>query len=129
MTLQESSENYLETILMLSSHGERVRSVDIAHEMEFTRPSVSIAMKKLREKGYIEVDTEGYISLTNPGREIAESMYERHMAISNWLMSLGVEETTARTDACRIEHVISEQSFTAIKKNITEITEGIVNGK
>ena len=116
--LQESSENYLETILMLSNQGSQVRSIDIAHEMEFTRPSVSIAMKKLREKGYIEVNADGYISLTASGREIAESMYERHMAISNWLMSLGVEEAIARTDACRIEHVISEQSFIAIKKTI-----------
>ena len=115
---QESSENYLETILMLNNQGNPVRAVDIANEMDFTRPSVSIAMKKLREKNYITVDADSYISLTESGREIAESMYERHMAISNWLMSLGVDEVTARADACKMEHVTSDQSFIAIKKSI-----------
>ena len=121
--MKESSENYLETILLLGSEGGRVRSVDIAHELDFTRPSVSIAMKKLREQGHIEVDAEGYISLTKSGRRVAESMYERHMLITDWLCSLGVDESIAREDACRIEHVISEQSFLAIKKAATK--EGI----
>lgn len=116
--LQESSENYLETILVLSKQEGRVRSVDIANELDFTRPSVSIAMKKLREKGYIVVDSDGYIKLTESGHEIAESMYERHMLISDWLISMGVDDKTAMDDACRIEHVISEQSFLAIKKKI-----------
>ena len=116
--LQESSENYLETILVLSKQGKRVRSVDIANELDFTRPSVSIAMKKLRENAYIEIDSEGYISLTGSGQEIAESMYERHMLISDWLISLGVDKKTAMDDACRIEHVISEQSFLAIRSQI-----------
>lgn len=118
MKAQESSENYLEAIFMLSRHGTPVRSVDIANELDFTRPSVSIAMKKLRENKLIKVDSEGYITLTKKGREVAESMYERHMLISNWLISLGVDEKTAMDDACRMEHVISEQSFLAIKEHI-----------
>jgi len=116
--LQESSENYLETILVLGKDGKRVRSVDVASAMEFTRPSVSVAMKKLRENGYVEVDADGYIILTASGREIAESMYERHTLLSNWLISLGVDNETAMEDACRMEHVISEQSFLAIKSSI-----------
>ena len=120
-TLQESSENYLETILILSQEYSQVRSIDIANELDFTRPSVSIAMKKLRENGLIEVDPEGYITLTTEGRKIAESMYERHMLISNWLISLGVDERTAMDDACRMEHVISEQSFLAIKEHIAKV--------
>ena len=114
--MQESSENYLETILLLSRPGNKVRAVDIAGAMDFTRPSVSIAMKKLRENSLIEVDSDGYITLTDNGRKIAESMYERHMLISNLLISLGVDDKTAMEDACRIEHVISEQSFLAIKE-------------
>ena len=116
--LQESSENYLETILILSRDDNRVRSVNIAGALDFTRPSVSIAMKKLRENGLIVVDSEGYITLTEEGRKIAESMYERHTLISDWLISLGVDEKNAKDDACRMEHVISEQSFLAIKSHI-----------
>jgi len=115
MNPRESSENYLETILMLSRKGA-VRSIDIANELDFSRPSVSIAMKKLRESDFIEVDADGFIILTENGHKIAESMYERHMLISNWLISLGVDETVALDDACRMEHVISEQSFLAIKR-------------
>ena len=111
----ESSENYLETILMLSRQGKAVRSIDIVNELDYTRPSVSVAMKKLRTGGLIQVDPDGYITLTEEGRQIAESMYERHQVISNWLISIGVDEKTALDDACRIEHVISEQSFLAIK--------------
>ena len=116
--VHESSENYLETILMLSRNGNRVRSIDIVNELEYTRPSVSVAMKKLRASGYISVDADGYITLTEAGRTIAESMYERHMIISNWLISLGVEPPQAREDACKMEHVISEQSFSAIKRYV-----------
>ena len=123
MKQHESSENYLEAILMLSRDGKRVRSIDVANELDFTRPSVSIAMKKLRESAMIEVDPDGFISLTEKGLEIAESMYERHMLISNWLISLGVDEKTALDDACRMEHVISEQSFLVIKK----LAEGVKN--
>lgn len=120
-TLQESSENYLETILVLSRENSQVRSVDIASALDFTRPSVSVAMKKLRENCLIEVDTDGYIVLTEKGRKIAESVYERHMLISIWLITLGVDEKIARDDACRIEHVISEQSFLAIKRHIKSV--------
>lgn len=119
--IQESTENYLETILVLSKQGSQVRSVDIANELDFTRPSVSVAMKKLRERGYIEVSPDGYITLTPPGLEIAESMYDRHMVISNWLISLGVETEIALDDACRMEHVISEHSFLAIKKHVENL--------
>ena len=118
---QESSENYLETILMLSRLSGSVRSIDIVNELEYTRPSVSVAMKKLRESGFIEMDSEGHITLTDTGRKIAESMYERHLIISNWLISMGVDEKTALEDACRMEHVISEHSFLAIK-NYVEAT-------
>ncbi|MCL2400616.1 MAG: metal-dependent transcriptional regulator [Defluviitaleaceae bacterium] len=103
---------------MLSSHGSSVRSIDIVNELDYTRPSVSVAMKKLRESGFIEVNTEGYITLTEAGLKIAESMYERHQIISNWLISMGVDEKTALDDACRMEHVISEQSFLAIKNHV-----------
>lgn len=117
MKAQESTENYLETILILSQNGNKVRSVDIAGELDYTKPSVSAAMKKLRLEGHIKVDG-GYISLTDSGRKIAESMYERHVVISDWLIFLGVDKQTAVDDACRIEHVISEQSFAAIKEHI-----------
>ncbi|MCL1998932.1 MAG: metal-dependent transcriptional regulator, partial [Turicibacter sp.] len=111
---RESSEDYLEAILMLSFDGA-VRSVDVANQLNFTRSSVSIAMKKLKESNLIEIN-DGYIKLTPTGKKIAETVYERHTFIANWLISLGIERQTAITDACRIEHVISEQSFLAIKK-------------
>lgn len=119
MKIQESAENYLETILILSKNGNPVRSVDISAELDYTKPSVSVAMKKLRLDGYIKVDSNGFITLTDRGKTVAESMYERHQIISNWLVSLGIDEKTAIEDACRIEHVISEQSFLAIKKYCT----------
>lgn len=119
MKIQESAENYLETILMLSHKQGNVRSIDIAHELEFKKPSVSVAMKNLRENGYINVDDNGYITLTPSGREIAETMYERHIFLSTWLAKLGVDEKTAVEDACKIEHVISKASFDAIKKHVT----------
>jgi len=118
MKIQESAENYLETILILSKNGGRVRSVDISMELDYTKPSVSVAMKKLRADGYIIVDDSGNISLTDSGRKIAESIHERHLIISDWLVSLGVDRVTAGEDACRMEHVISEQSFEAIKNFI-----------
>ena len=116
--MRESMENYLETILILSHSGEPIRSIDIANELDFTRASVSVAMKNLRENGYIEVDSNGYITLTSNGKSIAESMYERHILISDWLIFLGVEKKTAVSDACKMEHVMTEQSFSAIKKHI-----------
>ena len=120
MQIRESAENYLETILILSQRkgkGE-VRSIDIVNELEFSKPSVSVAMKHLRENGYITVDKDGYIRLTHKGLEIAEKMYERHTLLTKWLTALGVDEKTAVEDACRIEHVISDESFEAIKKHI-----------
>ena len=118
MKLHESAENYLETILVLSFKGERVRSIDIVNELDYSKPSVSVAMKNLRTKGYIAMDDEGYITLTDKGRKIADSMYERHIAISDWLVSLGVDKKTAVNDACKMEHAMSEKSFLAIKKHI-----------
>jgi len=120
MKTHESAENYLETILVLSQDGTRIRSIDVVNELDFSKPSVSVAMKNLRENRYIEVDDDGYITLTTEGRRIAESMYERHMLISDWLIYLGVDKKTAVSDACRIEHDLSEQSFTAIQKHIIE---------
>ena len=116
--VNESAENYLETILVLSRKLPVVRSVDIATELDFKKPSVSVAMKKLRENGHITVSPEGYITLTASGKEIAERIYERHTLLSSWLERLGVDPETAAEDACRIEHVISAESFEAIKKHI-----------
>lgn len=119
MQIRESAENYLETILILRQRkgkGE-VRSIDIVNELEFSKPSVSVAMKNLRENGYITVDKDGYIRLTDKGLEIAEKMYERHTLLSQWLIKLGVDEKVAVEDACRMEHVISAESFAAIKKH------------
>lgn len=116
MKINESSENYLETILRLQMRNGKVRAIDIANELDFSKPSVSIAMKNLRENGYIETDTYGHIRLLDKGREIAEKIMERHTLISGWLVSIGVPENIASEDACRIEHVISVESFNAIKK-------------
>ena len=117
MKIQESAENYLEAILMLQNRKGSVRSIDIANELEFSKPSVSVSMKNLRENGYIEVDSDGLISLLPSGRAIAEKIYERHTLISDWLTALGVSPDVAVEDACRIEHVISEESFEAMKKH------------
>lgn len=113
--VNESSENYLETILILSKKLPVVRAVDIANELDFKKSSVSIAMKHLREKKHITVNESGYISLTQAGREIAEMIYERHEFLSHWLEELGVPSKIAVADACKIEHVISKESFGAIK--------------
>ncbi|MCL2855998.1 MAG: metal-dependent transcriptional regulator [Defluviitaleaceae bacterium] len=118
MKAQESTENYLETIYILSQGGDGVRSVDVSGRLNYSRPSVSIAMKKLRMDGYIEIDAKGLITLTDSGQKIAESIYEKHVIISDWLIFLGVDKQTAVDDACRIEHVISEQSFIAIKEHV-----------
>ena len=123
MKINESAENYLETILMLGRQKPQVRSIDIANELGFSKPSVSIAMKNLRENGYILVDESGFITLTDSGREIAETMYERHTMLSSWLMYLGVDKKTAVEDACRIEHVVSSKSFEAIKHHLTSSNE------
>ena len=118
----ESSENYLETILILSKRLPVVRSVDIAEELNVTKPSVSVAMKKLRENDCILVSKAGFITLTKKGLEIAASIYERHTFISNWLITLGVPEKIAVSDACRMEHYISKESFEAMKRFINSNT-------
>ena len=118
MHVNESSENYLETILMLSKKLPVVRAVDIATELNFKKSSVSVAMKKLRESEHIIVSREGYITLTESGQAIADMIYERHTLLSSWLERLGVDPQVAADDACRMEHVISEESFNAIKKHI-----------
>lgn len=124
MKIQESAENYLETVLMLRQRKGFVRSIDIANEIGFSKPSVSIAMKNLKENGYITIDDGGMISLTDKGREIAEKTYERHTLFTEWLIRLGVSPDVAAEDACRMEHAVSEESFAAIKnfvqQNITE---------
>ena len=122
MKIQESAENYLETILILSNSHPVVRSVDVAAELGFKKSSVSVAMKKLRENNHILVSPEGYITLTETGKEIADRIYERHTLLSSWLEQLGVDPKTAVNDACRIEHVISAESFEAIKRHIQEKT-------
>lgn len=118
MKTNESAENYLETILVLSKRNPVVRSVDIATELGFKKSSVSVAMKHLREAEHITVTKEGFIYLTDSGREIAEMIYERHEMLTSWLVHLGVDEAIASEDACRIEHVISKESFEAIKQHI-----------
>ena len=115
MKINESAENYLETILILKNKKGLVRSIDIASMLEFSKPSVSVAMKNLREKNHITVSDAGFINLTQSGREIAEMIYERHEFLSKWLISLGVPAETATEDACKIEHVLSKESFQAIK--------------
>ena len=105
---------------MLSQKNEFVRSIDIANKLEFTKPSVSIAMKNLRENGYINMDLNGHITLTEAGREVAERIYERHTVITNILMALGVDRETAQADACKIEHDISQKSFECMKKHFYE---------
>ena len=121
MIVNESAENYLETILVLSKQLPVVRSVDVANELGFKKSSVSVAMKNLREKNHITVTKAGFIYLTDSGRAIAEMIYERHQLISSCLMKLGVSEKTAVEDACRIEHVISKESVEALKNHIKKM--------
>lgn len=116
MEIKESAENYLETILVLSQKNGFVRSIDIANEMNFTKASISVAMKRLRENEYIITDADGAIRLTEKGREVAANVYERHLIIAKILMSLGVDEKTAYEDSCKIEHDLSRESFDKIKK-------------
>ncbi len=121
MNIHESAENYLETILILHKRKGYVRSIDIATELSFSKPSVSVAMKNLRTNGYIEVDDGGHITLTEKGLEIAEKMYERHTLLSNLLVALGVQPEVAAEDACRIEHVISVETFEALKAHAAKV--------
>ncbi len=115
MKILESAENYLETILVLEKRKGNVRAIDIVNELGFSKPSVSVAMKHFRENGYITVE-DGRIRLTDSGRSIAESMYGRHLTLTGYLVSIGVDRETAERDACRIEHVISEETFRCIQK-------------
>lgn len=121
MNVFETSENYLETILILGKSNRHVRSIDIVNELGLSKPTVSVAMKKLREDGYISVDDDGYIMLEKKGTDVAEKMYERHVTIANILMSMGVDRDTALADSCKIEHDISEKSFDCMKKYFKDI--------
>ena len=121
MAIHESGEDYLEAILMIKERNGNVRSIDVAHELSSSKPSVSVAMKNLKANNYITVDENGYINLTEPGQEIADKIYERHTFLTNWLTSIGVDPEVAAEDACKMEHAISSESFTAIKKFIADV--------
>ena len=125
MKIQESAENYLETIYMLRQRKGVVRSIDIVNELSFSKPSVSVAMKNLRENGYVNMDPDGFITLCPKGQEIAERMYERHVFLSNWLVELGVDPDVAVEDACRMEHIISEETFACMKRHHQESLDEI----
>lgn len=127
MKVQESAENYLETILILKQRLGQVRSIDIVNELNFSKPSVSVAMKKLRENNMIEMDSDGMISLLPEGQRIASTIYERHVLLTEYLTSLGVDPKVAAEDACRIEHVISEESFDKIKEHATSMQDLLKN--
>ncbi len=122
MRTNESAENYLETILMLKNKNGYVRSIDVAHELSFSKPSVSVAMKNFREKGYITISDDGNILLTDKGLAIAERVFERHHIIASALIALGVDEETAYQDSCKIEHDISDASFEKIKEHLSKNT-------
>lgn len=124
MDIQESGEMYLETIYILSGEKSAVRSIDICDRMGYSKPSVSRAVGILRREGFIEIDSGGHITLTDKGRERAEKTYERHRVLSDAFMSLGVSESVAVEDACKIEHVISDETFAAVKKFLAEHSEG-----
>ena len=118
MQLQESGEMYLETIYLLTEENQNVRSIDVCEHMGFSKPSVSRAVGLLKAGGYISVDKDGYITLTEIGREVATKMYDRHKLLTDFLVSLGVDKQTATTDACKIEHHISDEAFNALKRYI-----------
>lgn len=118
MKIHESAENYLETILRLQMRNGQVRAIDIANELEFSKPSVSVAMKNLREHGYIETNSAGHIILLDKGLVIAQSIMERHTILTSWLVSMGVDPDVASEDACKMEHVMSAESIAAIKKSL-----------
>ena len=120
MRLLESGEMYLETIYLLTEENKNVRSIDISEHMGFSKPSVSRAVGLLKNGGYINVDKDGYISLTDVGREVAVKMYDRHKLLTDFLVSLGVDKDAATTDACKIEHHISDESFEALKRHISK---------
>lgn len=121
MIIKESAENYLEAILMIQNQKGSVRSIDIANELNFSKPSVSVAMKHFREEGYILMDENAFITLTQKGLEIAERVYERHRVIAQMLIAIGVDEKTAYEDSCKIEHDLSDESFEKIKNYIKKV--------
>ena len=123
MKIQESAENYLETIYILHKKTGSVRSIDVVNHLGFSKPSVSNAMKQFRENGYVTVDDGGFITLTDLGLEVAEKMYKRHELLTKVLIYLGVSEDTAKEDACRVEHYLSEESFEAIEKHVAQYTK------
>lgn len=118
MDILESGEDYLERILILKERNGIVRSIDIANDMHFSKPSISIAMKKLKENQYILIDDDGLIELTNKGLLVAQKIYDRHVVLTKFLLSIGVNEEIAKKDACKIEHDLSEETFAAIKKQM-----------
>ena len=120
MAIHESGEDYLEAILMIKKRSGNVRSIDVARELSFSKPSVSVAMKNLKTSNYITVDENGFINLTEAGQEIADKIYERHTFLTNWLTSMGVDPEIAAEDACKMEHAISSESFSAIKKYVAD---------
>ena len=123
MAIHESGQMYLETIYILSQHSTFVRAIDVGERLGFTKPSVSRAMSILKKDGYVNVDADGAITLTETGLAIAKTMYTRHTVLSQMLMELGVDEETATEDACRIEHVISEKSFAAVQAHLEQVTK------
>lgn len=118
MKLYESSEDYLESILVLTNKNGSVKSIDVVNDLHFSKPSVSVAMKKLRDNGYINIDKKGLITLTEEGYRVASKIYERHLLLTKLFVSLGVDEETARKDACRVEHDLSDETFAALKKSM-----------
>ena len=123
MQIRESGEDYLEAILMIQKRNGQVRSIDICNELGFSKPTVSVAMKNFRENGYITMDEDYLINLTEKGRAIAESVYERHVVVAKFLSAIGVDEKTALEDACKIEHDLSEETFRCMKEHYKKITE------
>lgn len=119
MKIQESAENYLEAILMIREEKGVVRSIDVAHHLEFSKPSVSRAMSLLRENGYINMDKDGLLTLTDAGYAIASRIYERHRLLTQWLTALGVSPDVAASDACRLEHDLSDETFQKLKDHIS----------
>ena len=120
MNIHESAENYLEAILALGEEKGSVRSIDIANHLEFSKPSVSRAMSLLRENGYVIMDAEGFLTLTESGHKIADRIYERHQLLTKWLTALGVDPKVAAEDACKIEHDLSDESFTKLKGHLRD---------
>ena len=121
MQIHQSAEDYLECILKLSKQRPVVRSIDIANDMNYSKPSISVAMKNLRLNGYINVDESGFITLTDSGMEIASNIYDRHLILRKWLEFLGISPETAEQDACKIEHDLSVESFEAIKNHVKDV--------